>query len=464
MSMPANVSVQFNAAGNGAGDFVVASAVSGFLTPEQAAAIDGKTYAYVARSADGSAWEFGSGTYAYASHTLARTTISSTSSGDTSAPVNFAQPPVVTVFPSPAATLEPPPATVVRYDVAQAQTAAQRAQARANIGAQKKNYILNGAMMVSQENGTTSGTASGYYPVDMFAQLCSNTGVQMAQQIASPTPGGSPNRLRVTCSSVDAAVAAGDYLMLRTAIEGSRAADLQFGTGSAKQIILQFGVRAPAGTYCVAMRNAALNRSRVEEYTIAASEAYTDVVKAVVLTGDLTGTWAQDNTVGIEVVWTLMCGTGSQTAAGAWTAGSFIASPNQTNFMGTLGNIFEMFDVQLCEGPAAPDFAVPDYPSQLLACQRYFMIWRDTDLFSGATAEAGGNQATYPLWYPVAMRAKPTATGPTWNYHNGSWIAGTTQYTTTTSLVLVSVAVGTNSGGWLIQMPAGNSLKLNARL
>src|SRR4029077_21032044 len=55
---------------------------------------------------------------------------------------------------------------VVRYDVAQSLTSTQQAQARANIGSLKKNYIINGAMMVSQENGATTGTVSGYFPVD----------------------------------------------------------------------------------------------------------------------------------------------------------------------------------------------------------------------------------------------------------------------------------------------------------
>ena len=71
----------------------------------------------------------------------------------------------------------------VRYDTAQSLTPAQRSQARANIDVTKKNYIINGAMMISQENGATAGTASGYYPVDQFSIGFSNAGTQTASQI-----------------------------------------------------------------------------------------------------------------------------------------------------------------------------------------------------------------------------------------------------------------------------------------
>jgi hypothetical protein len=40
--------------------------------------------------------------------------------------------------------------------------------------------------------------------------------------------------------------------------------------------------------------------------------------------------------------------------------------------MGTLGNVFHLFDVSLTEGTVAPPFVVPDYASELTLCQRYY--------------------------------------------------------------------------------------------
>jgi hypothetical protein len=234
-----------------------------------------------------------------------------------------------------------------------------------------KNYIINGAMMISQENGSTAGTVSGFYAVDQFF-TANSAGSYTVAQVGSLTPSGSPNRLRVTNTAAHATVAAGDFLMIDQRIEGLRVADLKLGTAAAKQLIVRFGVKAPAGTYCVAIRNAALNRSYIAEVVVAAGEANTDVVKSVTIPGDVAGTWAIDNTIGLELLFTLMCGTTYQTAAGTWTAGSFVCSPNQSNFAAINGNVFELFDVGFYQGSVVPPFIVPDFASELQLCQRYF--------------------------------------------------------------------------------------------
>jgi hypothetical protein len=297
----------------------------------------------------------------------------------------------------------------VHYDFAQALTANQKAQARANIDVLKKNYIVNGAMMISQENGTTAGTAVGYYPVDGFVVYYGNAGTQTFQQVAGITPGGSPNRLRVTATVADAAVAAGDVCFVYQPIEGLRVADLRAGSTSAKTVTIQFGVHAPAGTYCVAVRNAASDRSYVAEYVITTGEANNDVIKSVTLLLDtlITATWPTGNTAGIVVSWGLMAGATYQTPAGSWVAGNFVGSSNQFNFMGTVNNTFELFDVSLTEGNVAPPFVVPDYVSELALCKRYWAIAYGTGRFPSV---AGGNVMETPLNFPVEMRSMPIMT------------------------------------------------------
>jgi len=270
--------------------------------------------------------------------------------------------------------LQSPPVTgAVRYDIAQGLTSTQKAQGRANIDVARKNYIINGAMMVSQENGTTAGNINGYWPADQFVGvITATTAVVTIAQVASRTPSGSPNRIRVAVTTADAAVAAGDSVRIQHAIEGLRVADLMAGTSNAKTITIQFGVKAPAGTYCVAIWNSAVNQSYVAEYVIAAGEANTDVIKSITLTLNTTGTWATDNTPGLYVMWTLMSGTTSQMAANTWGGAQFLGTANQFNCMGTNGNVFELFDVSLTEGSVAPPFQVPDYVAELALCQRYY--------------------------------------------------------------------------------------------
>ena len=294
----------------------------------------------------------------------------------------------------------------VRYDIAQGLTANQQAQARSNTGVTKKNYIINGAMMVSQENGAAASGAVGYYPVDGFFTSNTSAAIANAQQMPAVTgssPAGSPNRLRITVITADAAVAAGDVYGLAHRIEGLRIADLGFGEASAKTVTLSFGVKAPAGTYCVSFLNSAANRSYIAEYVIAAGEANTDVVKSVTIQADVTGTWLKDNGNGLQITWTLMAGSTYQQAVGSWGTGNAYGSSNQFNFMGTNGNVFELFDVSLTEGSVAPPFMVPDYASELAACRRYWQPY--PALVVEDSAKCQSSILTDP------MRANPTVTG-----------------------------------------------------
>jgi hypothetical protein len=285
----------------------------------------------------------------------------------------------------------------------------------------KKNYIGNGGMQISQENGSTALTTTSTYPVDQFMVAFANAGTQTFQQVASVTPAGSPNRLRVTATVADAAVGATDYLQIYTKMEGLRVADLRLGTASAKTVTLQFGCRGPAGTYCVGLFNGANNRTYISEYTISAGEANTDVVRSVTVPGDITGTWAVDNTTGLGVNWSLMNGSAFQQAAGSWgTVGSAMGTSNQFNFMGTNGNVFELFDVGLYEGTVAPAFQVPDYISELAACQRYYEI--ATGSYRCNTT-SGGVVGTH-----IPFKAEKRTTTPTMAYSGNGPSAGNSAF------------------------------------
>lgn len=87
---------RFNAASGGTGSLVVASAVTGYMTPAQAGAVNGTLYSYAAQSADNTSWEIGTGTYTVSGTVLTR---SPTFSSNANALVNFAVAPAVTLTP-----------------------------------------------------------------------------------------------------------------------------------------------------------------------------------------------------------------------------------------------------------------------------------------------------------------------------------------------------------------------------
>ncbi|MCK1543441.1 hypothetical protein IVB12_16105 [Bradyrhizobium sp. 179] len=348
----------------------------------------------------------------------------------------------------------------VSYLSQQQLTAAQQAVARANIGVTKKNYIVNGGMMVSQENGAVAGSASGYYPVDQWSVISSIGGFSVAQ-VASPTPGGSPNRIRFTVTTADAAPTSKAVLLSQN-IEGNRVADLRSGSASAKTVVVQFGCRGPAGTYGVTIRNGGSNRSYVSEITITAAEANTDVVKSVVVPLDTTGTWLTDTGIGMSVSVTLMGGSGFLAVPNTWTASNVIATANQFNFMGTVGNVFELFDVGLYEGTSAPAFQLSDLASELAICQRYY--WQESQTSAiyneGTSTGSGSNALAATLRYPVPMRATPTVTSPTWA--STGIAAPVATYVWTNGCVFQGVS---NSGsGSRMYMQNTSTIKLNARM
>jgi hypothetical protein len=284
-----------------------------------------------------------------------------------------------------------------------------------------QNKIMNSGMQVSQRNGTTAVTVTGSYPADCFVVGASNAGAFSCAQVASATPGGSPNRLRFTVTTADAAVGAGDVAYLLQHIEGRRIADAMLGTASAKTLALRFGVKGPAGTYCVAFRNAAANRSCVVEYVISAGEANTDTVKTVVINGDAAGTWLTDNGIGLSVFWTLMAGTTYQGVNGGWTAGNFFGTPSQSNFMGTNGNVFELFDVGLYVASSAPTWQLPDFADELRKCMRYWEKSMDYAIGNPASmgliaaegasitgVAASTHQVVVPTKFKVPKRASAT--------------------------------------------------------
>lgn len=218
----------------------------------------------------------------------------------------------------------------------------------------RRNRIVNHDMTRSQENGTTSGTTNGRYPVDQWAQyFVTSAGTLTVAQVASVTPAGSPNRLRATVTVADASLAAGEFWTLTQNLEGSNVADFRYGSASAKNCVLRFGFKGPAGTYAVHLGNSAANRSYVALFTIGAGEANTDTVQTLSIPGDTTGTWlTADGVIGMTLDIVLACGSTFQGSTG-WQAGNILGTSGVSNGMGTGSGVFELFDVGLKLDPDA---------------------------------------------------------------------------------------------------------------
>lgn len=87
---------RFNPTLGGTTDWTVLTAVTGYMTPASAGAVNGAIYRYRAESADLTQWEVGYGAYTVSGTVLARTTVLFNSLG-TTAKVNFSVAPQVAV-------------------------------------------------------------------------------------------------------------------------------------------------------------------------------------------------------------------------------------------------------------------------------------------------------------------------------------------------------------------------------
>jgi hypothetical protein len=306
--------------------------------------------------------------------------------------------------------------------------------------AQPYNHVVNGAMQISQENGNTAGTGA-WYAADQWYQTYAGAVLPTAQRVQAVTSNGSKDRFRCTITTADAALAAGDILILLQKIEGNRIADFRWGTASARQVVLRFGFKGPAGVYSIGLVG---GQSYVANFTISAGQANVDTEQTFVIPGSTTGTWVTDTAEGLSFNLTIGAGSNYVGVAG-WQAGGKYATASNTNGMATAGAVFELFDVGLYLDPdntgLAPRWQTPDYASELAACQRYYES--GSTRWDGSTTS--GVAYTTTGWFKALKRTVPNLSGSS---TGATLFPAATGFAlaTTTNFVDYRTATGTGAG------------------
>jgi hypothetical protein len=276
-----------------------------------------------------------------------------------------------------------------------------------------KNRIINGAMVISQRNGTSAVTLDGAsaYTLDRWEGYDATDGSFSVQQTTT-APTGFNNSLKVTVVSTDTSLGATQFAFLRQKIEGYNVADLGWGTANAKTITLSFWVYSSVtGTFGGAFVNDNGDRGYPFSYTISAANTWEQ--KSVTLTGDTTGTWLTTNGVGIGITFGLGVGSSYSGTAGSWQAGFYASATGATNLMATSGATFYITGCQLEIGSTATSFDYRPYGTELQLCQRYFWVWNSTGVSYakigyGVTDTANRMEAM--VYTPTVFRANPTIT------------------------------------------------------
>lgn len=316
-----------------------------------------------------------------------------------------------------------------------------------------RNLIINGAMVIDQRNGgsaVTVSAAGSYYGADRF-NFFKNSSANFTIQQSSVAPQGFNKSLSATVTSAASSTAA-QNVVFGQSIEGFNTAHLHWGSANASTLTLSFWVRSSlTGTYCVAFRNAAFNRSYVAEYTINTADTWEQ--KTITVSGDTTGTWETGNLAGIRVVWDLGSGSDAIVTAETWSSGAPVRTTNQVDWANTSSATFYLTGVQFEIGDTVTPFEHRSYGQEMALCQRYYTkIGGDAlaDIY-GAAYITGGGFILDTLTLPVKMRAAPTGTKVgTWTVSNVA--QPTIPHVSTTTFILF--ASGATIGQGVYYNPA----------
>lgn len=272
-----------------------------------------------------------------------------------------------------------------------------------------RNRIINGDMRIDQRNAGASLTVNSgadFYAVDRFYASGEATDGVFTFQRSTVVPAGFTNSIVATVTTADASIGATQRYFISQRFEGFNVADFNLGTVSAVTFTLSFWVRSSVtGTFGGAFTNGS-NRYYPYSYTI--SVANTWEYKTVTVVGDTTGTWNTGNTVGLDVLFSLGCGSSRKGTAGAWTSSVFLAPTGSVDLISTSGATFYLTGVQLEVGSAATPFERRQFGQELMLCQRYF--YKDAGGIAYFVANAATGNIRFSGSWKTTMRASPTLT------------------------------------------------------
>jgi hypothetical protein len=284
--------------------------------------------------------------------------------------------------------------------------------------ARRTNLVINGALNVSQENGNTEGTTTGYYAADQMPVILSASPAAFGfSRIISANVSGSQYRLQFRVTTAKASLAAADVANIQTRIEGFNMQDLAwvqpaFGTPAPKDALLAFNFNGPAGTYAITIRNNALTYTFAATFTITAGQAGVDTAQVIKIPAPpfSMGPWLIDNGVGITITFALAAGSTGLAPTTGWQAGNFTGVTGMSNGLAAVQS-FQLWDIYFGADPdktgVPPLFEVPDYMTELVKCKRY---WQQLYImFSGNTTSGSAYYA--PAAWSINPRVAPSLSG-----------------------------------------------------
>ena len=278
-----------------------------------------------------------------------------------------------------------------------------------------KNRIINGAMVISQRNGTSTVTPStnGTYTLDRWQLGFSSYAASkfnVAQNLNSVTPPvGFTNYAGIQVAST-ATPSSTDNAYFAQPIEANNMGDLAWGTANAKTVTLSFQVYVSVtGTYSGSIFGYSSGRSYPFSFTVSSANTWTPI--SITIAGDTSGTWAISNSGFAYVLFNLGSGSSNLGTAGSWSATQYFGATGSVQLISNASATFYITGVQLEVGSSATGFEYVNYQTSLANCQRYYYKIingsGNSRVLSGYITTT--TQALHVLNMPVSMRTSPTA-------------------------------------------------------
>ena len=272
------------------------------------------------------------------------------------------------------------------------------AELAALIGSQtaqsNRNLIINGASQIWQRGTSVDTISSGGFLCDRWRLGHSGTdgNVDVDQDTSVPTGKGFSFSQKISMDASESSLDAGDQVNVAQKIEAQNLQSLNFGTSSAKSLVVSFYVKSSvAATYSVEwLTQDGTQRMIGRTYTI--NSANTWEYKTLTIPGDPSATINNDNGVGLEIRWWLDAGS---TFAGGTFATDWENKTNANRVNATTGWLvstsptWHITGVQLEVGEVATPFEHRSFADDLALCQRYYQKSYSPGVSPGATSGSG---------------------------------------------------------------------------
>ena len=278
-------------------------------------------------------------------------------------------------------------------------------------GLSHRNIIVNGGMKVAQRSASEAITGVGYHTVDRFKTVANSSmsyAVTMSQENDNPDGNGKSVKLLTTTASTPTG---SENYCLRYTGEEQDISGAGLGTSSCKQLTISFSVKTnKTGTHGFQIYIGNNQPNMTVAYTVSSANTWE---RKTITFPTYTSSYSHlsDNAKGFMIDWNLASGPSDIMAPYNWATGSTAARgvTGQVNMLDTVGNYFQLTNVQLEIGDTATTFEHRSYADELQRCGRYYQ--RISGNNGTAIAMAFNYNTSLVDWvaqYPMgAMRSIP---------------------------------------------------------